>query len=285
MTARVTQTITVDLAGNRLKYDNSIIAYDDGAFYDHNGSQYYPSLKALADARPELIRYSDRTYTPPEHSGTGNNHNARAVTVLVTEMKSRGILKDKIYKYLPFAVKDRLWGSVGTTNSNQIAVFMFTPSKHGAKRGEHYSFAQYRTDDGWMSITGSDGKAVEANAPKDGPLYCTFGMGDFLLLKSTGLNYLCFGSDGSAKNSPHKQYITDTAAGRTIRLIADNDDSGKKTAAYLKEMGLNVVEYQWNQLQANKPKMDLRDIGWMIKNKGGNMNDFIEYLEKDAYYV
>ncbi len=279
-----TTELTVDLRGNRLAYDNSVIAYDDGAFYDHNGSRYYSSIEALREERPELVRIGSEPYTPPKHSGTGTNHDFKAVTAEVVEMKGRGISKKTVLVYLPFADKEKLWGSIGTTKKGYLSAFFFTPSLHGAKRGEHYNFAQYRTPDGWMSVHGSDGKAVECMALHPGPVYCTFGMGDFLLLKSTGLNYLCFGGDGSAKNSPYSQYIVKKAQGRIIRLVADNDPSGGRTADYLRDMGLRVVTYDWKQMKRAKEKMDLRDIAWMVKNMGGDMDDFTRYLEEVAIW-
>jgi hypothetical protein len=120
----------------------------------------------------------------------------------------------------------------------------------------------------------------------DSPVYCTFGMGDFLILKSTRLNYMCFAGDGAAKNSPYAEYMRSQVGGRTIRLIADNDYSGRQTAKYLRKYGFTVESFAWSNLGVlEKPKMDLRDIAGIIRSRGGNLNDLKELLTTKDLYV
>jgi hypothetical protein len=137
-----------------------------------------------------------------------------------------------------------------------------------------------------MSIKGSDAKTVEAIVTDNLPVYITFGMGDFLILKSTGLNYLCFAGDGAAKNSPYTEYIKKRVGNRIIRLISDNDHSGKQTAKYLRKYGFTVEVIDWNRFGSlSKPKMDLRDVAGIIASRGGDLNDLKELLETKEMYV
>ena len=279
----IAENQTVELAGNRVVGDQSVVAFDDGGFFDHNGSVNYKDVAALLEAKPELAVNSSEPYKPSKGVGV-QSHDGKAVTEQATQWKEK-LKLDYWEDYLPFADFDRIISNIGLTYKNQLAVMMWKPTNGGSNKGAHYSFAQYRTADGWMSVKGTDGKTVESMAPhSNAPVYCTFGVGDFLLLKSTGLNYLCFGGDGAAKNSPHIEFIKNKVAGKTVRLIADNDPSGKKTIGYLQSMGLEVEVFDWDQLQEVKQKMDLRDIAWMVDSVGGGLSDFTNFI-KEAYYV
>ncbi len=276
---------TVELTNsNRIAGDTSIVAFADGAFFDHNGSILYSDINDLLSQRPDLGIPANNPYKP---SGNANApmHDSKAVTEAATVWKSN-YKSDLFENYLPFADINRIMSNIGITKYNQLGVMMWRPTSGGSNRGNHYSFAQYRGDNGWMSVKGTDAKTVESMTDGAGDIYCTFGAGDFLLLKSTGLNYLCFGGDGAAKNSPHIEFIKKKVAGRTVRLIADNDASGAKTKGYLEDMGLKVEVFDWRQLGAlAKPKMDLRDISWMIYNNGGDLPDLTRFISKEADYV
>ena len=159
---------------------------------------------------------------------------------------------------------------------------------HGSSTKGHYGIVQYRGDERakWMSVTGSDSKTVESIVTDGSHVYCTFGMGDFLILKSTGLNFICFASDGAAKNSPYTEFMKSKVGDRTIRLIADNDFSGRQTAKYLKAYGFKVEVFDWQKLgDLAKVKMDLRDLAKVIKSRGGNLSDLIELITTGALYV
>jgi hypothetical protein len=137
-----------------------------------------------------------------------------------------------------------------------------------------------------MSVKGSDAKTVESFVTDNSPVYVTFGMGDFLILKSTGLNYMCFAGDGAAKNSPYVEYMKDSVGNKTIHLIADNDHSGRQTIKYLRKYGFTVEMFNWNRLgDLVKLKMDLRDLAGIIKSRGGNLDDLIELLTTKDMYV
>ena len=190
--------------------------------------------------------------------------------------------------YLPLYDIDRIISNVGITFDGNLGVFMWRTTMNGAPPGAHYGICQYRGDPRakWMSIKGSDAKTVEAMATDDSHIYVTFGMGDFLILKSTGLNYMCFAGDGAAKNSPYVEYMQKNIDNRVIRLIADNDHSGRQTARYLRRYGFTVEMIDWNKFGSlSKPKMDLRDITGVIASRGGNLNDLKELLETKEMYV
>lgn len=277
--------ISLELRGNRVAGNNSIVAREDGSFYDFNGSVNYHDHNALLRTHPGLS-VRGGTYTPPKESSSPV-HNSREVTQKALRMKARFNQK-ALDAYLPFYDISRIISNVGFTFDGELAVFMWKPTSSGAPPGAHYSICQYRGDERakWMSLKGSDAKTVESIVADDSPVYVTFGMGDFLILKSTGLNFMCFAGDGAAKNSPYMDYIKKKVGDRCIRLIADNDFSGRQTAKYLRSYGFNVKMFDWGRLgDLVKLKMDLRDLAGIIKSRGGNLDDLTELLTTGTLYV
>ncbi len=279
-----TKSITVDLDGaNRVVGDHSVWAREDGSYFDHNGSTNYRDIDELLAERPDLGVIGERKRVKGKNKMAKNDALAK---VTKSAQWIKGVIPIEIIdSYLPFYDLTRIMSNIGTYNDN-LAVFMWTPTKSGAVRGRHYSSVQYRTDDPkqkWKYIKGSDSKTVESMTPYDSYVYSTFGMGDFLLLKSTRLNYLCFGSDGAVKNTPHIEYIKDMVGKRTLRVIQDNDQSGRSVIRALRSMGLHVQAFVWGKHA--KPKMDLRDIGFAIKQAGGDIDNLIKEITKGERYV
>ena len=275
----------LELRGNRVVSNNSIIAREDGSFFDFNGSVNYRDYKALLQTHPEL-EVEGGSYSPPKESSLPK-HDYRAVTQKALRMKARFNQK-ALNTYLPLYDMSRIISNVGFTFDGGLAVFMWRTTTGGASSGAHYGICQYRGDERakWMSLKGSDAKTVESIVTDDSPVYITFGMGDFLILKSTGLNYMCFAGDGAARNSPYADYMKSKVGSRIIRLIADNDFSGRKTAQYLRSYGFDVKMFDWGRLgDLVKLKMDLRDLAGIIKSRGGNLDDLTELLTTGELYV
>jgi len=275
----------LELRGNRVVGNNSIIAREDGSFFDFNGSLNYRDYKTLLQTHPEL-EVEGGSYSPPKESSSPT-HNSREVTQKALRMKARFNQK-ALDVYLPLYDMNRIISNIGFTYDGELAVFMWKTTSSGAPPGAHYSICQYRGDERakWMSLKGSDAKTVEAIVTDDSPVYVTFGMGDFLILKSTGLNYMCFAGDGAAKNSPYIDYMKSKVGQRTIHLIADNDFSGRKTAKYLRSYGFDVKMFDWGRLgDLVKLKMDLRDLAGIIRSRGGNLDDLTELLTTGELYV
>ncbi len=273
----------IELNGDRVSLNKSILARSNGQFYDFNGSVNYSNVKELLEAHPYLE--VGGKYEAPEDENSGNGHNYKSVSAEAAKLKSNFKLKS-LSDYLPFGKLDLIQSNVGTTYQGELAVMMWRPTMNGAKAGEHYGMCQYRGHPKakWMSVKGSDAQTVEARIFNDGPIYSTFGMGDFLLLKSMELNYLCFGGDGAVKNSTHTKYIKNKVGNRTIRVIADNDVSGRETASYLKSYGFTVETFQWKKLgELARPKMDLRDLGNIIKSEGGTLSDLKQLITGEIY--
>lgn len=273
----------IELRGDRVAGNNSILARSDGSFFDFNGSVNYPSVRSLLKVYPEL-EVGSGNYVPPNKSYT-SNHNSKAVTKAAQEMKSQFNHKP-LEQYLPFYDYERIQSNVGTAYNGELAVFMWKVTLFGSIRGSHYGIVQYRGDPRakWMSIKGSDSKNFEYMISNDSPVYATFGMGDFLLLKSTGLNYMCFAGDGGAKNSPYIEVMKKKVSSREIRLIADNDPSGQKTAGYLRKYGFKVKVFDWGLLKKAEKKMDLRDLAWQLKNFGGDINTLKNLITRGDLY-
>ena len=275
----------VEIIGDRVAQNKSILARADKSFFDFNGSINYRTVKDLLAAYPELS--ATGTYKPPkDNCDLGAGHNYKRVSVAAQRLKANFKIQS-LADYLPFGKLDLIRSNVGTTRDGYLAVMMWRPTINGAKPGEHYGLCQYRGNDKakWMSIKGSDSKCCESMIFNDGPVYVTFGMGDFLLLKSMNINYLCFGGDGAVRNSPHTQYIKSEVGTRTIRVIADNDVSGREAASYLKSYGFKVEVFDWKKLgELVKSKMDLRDLAFIIKSEGGELNDLKEFIIKDKHY-
>ncbi len=273
----------IELNRDRVVGNNSILARADGSFFDFNGSINYRSYHSLLRAHPELSSGGGK-YIPPNHERS-STHNSRAVTKAAQQMKSQ-FKRKPLEQYLPFHDYSRILSNVGTTYNGELAVFMWRPTLSYANRGSHYGIAQYRGDPRakWMSIKGSDSKNIESVTLNENPIYSTFGMGDFLLLKSTGLNYLCFAGDGGAKNSPYVEFMKKQVGSREIRLIADNDPSGQKTASYLRKYGFDVKVFDWNLLKKAENKMDLRDLAWQLKDLGGNINTLKNLITRGNLY-
>ena len=276
---------TLELRGDRVIGNNSIIAREDGSFFDFNGSVNYRDHKTLIRAHPELA-VKGGSYSPPKESSSPT-HNSREVTQKALRMKARFNQKT-LDAYLTLYDMNRIISNIGFTYDGELAVFMWKTTASGALSGAHYSICQYRGDERakWMSLKGSDAKTIESIVTDDSPVYVTFGMGDFLILKSTGLNYMCFAGDGAAKNSPYVGYMKSKVGNRSIRLIADNDYSGRKTVKYLRSYGFDVEMFDWGRLgDLVKLKMDLRDLAGIIKSGGGNLDDLTELLTTGEMYV
>ncbi len=275
----------IELSGDRVALNTSILARADSSFYDFNGSVNYPTIKELLVAHPELT--TGGSYKPPKDDcDLGVGHNYKKVSETSQQLKNSFKLK-ALSDYLPFGKLDLIQSNVGTTRDGNLAVMMWRPTSGGAKVGEHYGLCQYRGNPKakWMSIKGSDSKCCESQVFSTDYVYTTFGMGDFLLLKSMNLNYLCFAGDGAVKNSPHIQFIQNKVGTRTIRVIADNDKSGRETASHLRSYGFTVEVFNWKKLGGlAKPKMDLRDLGWIIKSEGGELNDLKKLITQGAIY-
>ncbi len=273
----------IELRGDRVTGNNSILARSDGSFYDFNGSINYPSVYSLLKVHPEL-KVGSGNYIPP-HKDQTSSHSSRVVTKAAQIMKSQFKYKP-LDQYLPFYDYERIQSNVGTAYNGELAVFMWRPTLYGSARGSHYGIAQYRGDPRakWMSIKGSNSKNFEYMMLNDSYVYATFGMGDFLLLKSTGLNYMCFAGDGGAKNSPYIELMKKKVSSREIRLIADNDPSGQKTAGYLRKYGFKVKVFEWDFLKKAEKKMDLRDLGWQLKNLGGDIDTLKNFITRGDLY-
>ncbi len=275
----------VELVGDRVAGNPSILARDDGSFWDFNGSVNYRNITELLKAFNDL-QSGDGKYAPPAGLNANLTHSARDVTTAAQGFRSR-IKTASLDAYLPFYNWNRIQSNVGTTYSGDLAVMMWRPTKGGASRGTQYGLCQYRGSDKakWMSIKGSDSKCVESMVMDAGPVYTTFGMGDFLTLRSMGLNYMCFGGDGASKNSPYVEYMKAKVRTREILLIADNDTSGNGTADYLRSYGFTVKVFNWKKLgELAKPKMDLRDLGWMFKSEGGELEDLKKLITQGKMY-
>ena len=79
---------------------------------------------------------------------------------------------------------------------------------------------------------------------------------------------MCFAGDGAAKNSLYVDYMESKVGNRSIRLIADNDFSGRQTAKYLRSYGFDVKIFDWGRLgDLVKIKMDLRDLAGIVNNR------------------
>ncbi len=275
----------IDLVGDRVALNTSILARADGSFYDFNGSVNYHTIKELLKVHPELA--TGGLYKPPkDEQDLRDGHNHKAVSEASSRLKSAFKIQS-LADYLPFGKLEFIQSNVGTTPGGDLSVSMWRPTFGGAKVGTHYGLCQYRGNSKakWMSTKGSDAKCVESMIFDDNaPIYATFGMGDFLLLKSMRINYLCFGGDGAVKNSPHIKYIQNAVGTRVIRVIADNDVSGRETALYLKSYGFKVETFNWKKLgELAKPKMDLRDLAWIIKSEGGELEDLKRLITGAIY--
>ena len=273
----------IELRGDRVAGNNSILARADGSFFDFNGSVNYRSHHSLLRAHPELSSGGGK-YIPPNQDRS-STHNSRAVTKVAQQMKAQ-FKHRPLEQYLPFYNYDRIQSNVGIAYNGELAIFMWRPTLSYANRGSHYGIAQYRGDPRakWMSVKGSDSKTVESIVTNNSAVFCTFGMGDFLILKSTGLNYMCFAGDGGAKNSPYVEFMKNQVGSRKIRLIADNDPSGQKTACYLRKYGFDVKVFDWNLLKKAENKMDLRDLAWQLKNFGGDIDTLKNLITRGDLY-
>ena len=273
---------TIEVSNGRVVGNQSIVAFDDGGFYDHNGSKHYKNVDALIAAHPSLAVEASKPYKASGKS-TKSSQNAAEVTKKARYFKECLDMK-ALDAYLPFYDFSRIVGNIGSTPDGNLVVMWYRPTSGGATPGTQYSMVQVRgTDPKWRTIRGSDAKTVECMVYDNGPVYCVCGTGDMLLLKSTGLNYLAFAADGAARNSLHREYIKAKVADREIRLIADNDESGSKVAEYLKDMGLKVRTFNWDAIKDAKEKMDLRDLAYKIAGLGGDAKTIEELLKGGQY--
>lgn len=261
--------------------DKSLKSYPDGSFFDFGrGGLYYKDRNELEKSRPDL-----KNYTPKEATDNTASQSQRRkqVTQQFTQAKEKSDLAEHLANaYVPFFDIDKCLSNIGVYD-NKLAVSLWTPTKGGASRGTHYSFAQYRADTEyakWMSLKGSDSKSFEARIVNENTVYGVFGMGDFLVMKSTNLNFIAFGGDGSIKNNHYAELIKSKIGNRLVVVIGDNDKSGQSTLEGFIQLKLNAVLFPWPP--SAPEKVDVRDIANVIKEQDGDIYDLESYLTSKA---
>ncbi len=262
--------------------DKSIKAFNGGSFYDFGrGGIYYKDSVALKRARPDLKDYI------PSISMSANTASLiernKQVTQQVKEAKENPAAAAKLASdYVPFFDISICSSNIGV-KSGKLAIFMWSPTAHGATRGVHYSLGQWRLDapnSKWMSFEGTDSKSFEARVTNGNVVFATFGMGDFLQMKSTHLNFIAFAGDSSIKNNHYAELIKSKIGNCLVLVIGDNDVSGQKTIAGFQALGLNAVLFKWSP--SAPAKADVRDIAKVIKAQGGTIHDLEAYLMSKA---
>ncbi len=262
--------------------DKSIKAFPDGSFYDFGrGGIYYENNDALEKARPDLKDYIPSITMSSHTSSLGGRY--KLVTKQVREVKTDPSAAAKLANnYIPFYDALICRSNIGVKNG-KLAVFIWTPTANGAPIGSNYSLGQWRLDAPnakWMSFEGTDSKSFEARVKNDNVVIATFGMGDFLQMKSTHLNFIAFAGDSSIKNNHYADLIKSKIGKRLVMVIGDNDDSGQKTLAGFKALGLNAILFKWSP--SAPAKADVRDIANVIKAQGGTIHDLEAYLMSKA---
>ena len=265
---------------NRVAGNDSIVAFDSGAYYDHNGGVTYSSTEELLKAHPKLgIESSEASNTTANTAKSV--HNAKEVTKTAQYFKGMATIKT-LDEYLPFYDRAKIIGNVGATKDGQLTVAWYRPVLGGANKGTHFSMLQVRGDNPkWKMVKGSDSKTVEIATFNNDTVYCVCGTGDFLVLKSTGLNYMAFASDTGAKNSHHRKYIQEKIGNRKVKLIADLDSSGFKVKSYLEAYDISVELFNWSKINIAKKGADLRDIAAKVKESGGDINTLKDIITGD----
>lgn len=284
--------MNIALKGDRVANDVSIIAHANGSFYDFNGSQFYRDISQLLEAKPHLAVNGE--YTPPKVDQESCKEKGEG---LIDEVKSWsftiGELDRKLIQYIPFAKGNlqTLRNATALARNGELAV------KFRDKDKREIEAVHYRTKIAdryeWRVLKGSDAFAYEAlPAGEDGFVYAVFGAGDFLTAKILGLRYLAFGSDiAISKNSSKIESFKSTinAGGKRptkIRLIFDNDDSGRRTIESFAEKGFDVYPFTWSAAFPNldTKKWDLRDIGNHFEKLGFSAEDVYEFVTDSRFY-
>jgi len=257
--------------------DRSLKAYPDGSFYDFGrGGQYYPDKESLESKRPDL-----KDYIPAQVVNNISSLQERRKSVTQRFQEARllsSLAKHLAYEYVPFFNFDKCQSNIGVIHG-KLAIAFWTPTTYGAVRGVHYSFAQYRADvedAKWMSVPGSDSKSFELRVVNYKPVFAVFGMGDFLVIKSTSLNFIAFGGDSSIKNNHYEEIIKNKISKRVVIVIGDNDDSGQDTINGFKKLRINAKLFKWSD--ETPLKADLRDLAKLIQDQNGDIDDLEQYL-------
>ena len=251
--------------------DNSIVRYPDGSYYDFGrGGCYYQDTNELLLNRPDV---------DPDKIGMakskGGDHNTQEVTKAFQKAKENSALAYSLASdYIPFFDYEKCGFNIGVKN-NKLAVGFYASDSSG------FNFVQYRANTRrakWMSFKGSTSKGYEKRINGDGDVYITFGMGDFLTLKSTSLNYVCFGGDNAVKNNPYAKEISSAIGDRRVIVFQDNDPSGEVTVDNVKEMLERDVHYVVHP-EEFKAKGDIRDLAFEFDDQEA----FITALK--AYHI
>ena len=273
--------VDVDHKGNLL-LDKSIYSFANGSFYDHSGSIHYKNIAHLLAERPELA--VEGVFKPEYRQSS--KQDLKKVTY-ISQLFKQQFQELSLSSYLPFYDLERISSNVGTTDDGNLTIMMWRPTLHGARRGEHYGACQFRGGEAkWTYLKGCDSKCVEGITFNSEPIYVVFGAGDFILLKSLGVNFLGFFSDGAIKNTPHEEYIKNKIGKRIVRIIADNDDSGQNVISSFSEMKFQVEVFNWSLFNSaiSKEKADLRDLGHFVKNNSGGIDDLTSFITNNKYY-
>ena len=273
--------VDVDHKGNLL-LDKSIYSFSNGSFYDHSGSIHYKNITHLLAERPEL---AVEGIFKPEYRPS-SKQDFKKVT-FISQLFKQQFQFTSLDDYLPFYNYERIRSNVGTTDDGNLTIMMWRPTLHGARRGEHYGACQFRGGEAkWTYLKGCDSKCVEGMTFNSNPIYVVFGAGDFVLLKSLGINFLGFLSDGAIKNTPHEDYIKSKVGKRIVRIIADNDESGHSVIFSFLEMKFDVEVFNWSLFSdaIAKDKADLRDLAYFVKANNGDFDDLVNFVTNDKYY-
>lgn len=284
--------MNIELKGDRVANDVSIIAHANGSFYDFNGSQYYVNVLALLDAKPYLA--ANGVYEPPEaDKGVAKEKSVGLLEEVAGWSYGRAFLDLKLIEYIPFSNTNiqTLRNTTALARNGELAVIFRDKNKREIEAVHYRTKVADRYE--WRVLKGSDAFAYEAlPAGQDGFIYAVFGAGDYLTAKILGLRYLAFGSDiAISKNSSKIESFKSTinAGGKRptkIRLIFDNDDSGRKTIESFAEKGFEVYPFEWSTAFPNldTKKWDLRDIGNHFKKLGFDSEDVYDFVTDSRFY-
>ncbi len=244
------------------EFDASLKGYPDGSFYDFGSKQqYFKDIHALKAVYPNI----DESLI----GKTMSSGNSPKTIQEFVDSKFRPGIELVASKYVPFFDISKCMVNVGIQHGKLAVGFWSTSVKYG--------FAQWRNGSAgnkWISFKGANSKLFESRISNDKPVYISFGMGDFLTLKSTSLNFICFGPDSAIKNNPHEAEIKKIIGDRDVIVFPDNDESGKKVITALRDViGKPILVAQ--HLPSVPASFDLRDFAKTFDTQ----EEFVEALD------
>ena len=243
----------------------------DQSYYRYSTSEVFRNDEQLLSKYPEVEPILDQI----KANGIRKS-NAQYKDINISSYNLNEPTEDTIQfldKYIPLFNYEKVKDIIYSTQSNEPVVALG-------------SLIQKRIGKKWINLLGTSSKGLIYNLSSTSKyVFISFGIGEAIILKQQGLNYISFGSDsGWQNNSKFNEIISKIPSNKEIVILQDNDTDIKDKLVnplYTHILSINnslTVKYFEHEPTA-KRGTDLRDILNQLVSTGSIKNNTsINYL-------